>query len=108
MTGFDFSGKTVLVTGGARGIGRAIAERFLAAGARVFTCGRTPPESDGMPPREAEFITADIRDAEQVEALLSRIVDSAGSLDIVIHNAGGAPSRSPRTPRRACWNRSSA
>ncbi|MDW3685217.1 SDR family oxidoreductase [Cupriavidus sp. CV2] len=91
MTGFDFSGKTVLVTGGARGIGRGIAEGFLAAGARVFTCGRTPPEPDVAQPRHAEFITTDIRDAEQVEALLTRIVDSAGSLDIVIHNAGGAP-----------------
>ncbi|QOT80914.1 SDR family oxidoreductase [Cupriavidus basilensis] len=91
MTGIDFSGKTVLVTGGARGIGRGIAEGFLAAGARVFTCGRTPPETAEGRSRQAEFITADIRDAEQVESLLSRIVDSAGSLDIVIHNAGGAP-----------------
>lgn len=58
----------MLVTGGARGIGRVITESFLAAGARVFTCGRTPPETDGMQPRQAKFITADIRDAEQVEA----------------------------------------
>ena len=91
MTGIDFSGKTVLVTGGARGIGRAIAEGFLAAGARVFTCGRTPPAHGGTQHRQAEFMAADIRDTEQVEALLTRIVDSAGSLDVVIHNAGGAP-----------------
>lgn len=95
MMGFDFKDKTVLVTGGARGIGAAIAQAFLNAGATVYTCGRTPPDaSQTLSPgatRHCEFIAADIRDGEQMEALLATIVGKSGSLDVVIHNVGGSP-----------------
>jgi len=88
----DYSGKVVLVTGGARGIGRAIAETFLAAGADVYVCGRTEPDvlpnADG---RAATFVTADVRDAEQVEALFSTIKEQSGRLDVLVNNAGGSP-----------------
>lgn len=84
----DFSGQVVLVTGGARGVGRGIVGRFLDAGARVVICGRTEPDSlpDGV-----SFIQADVREPDQVDALVERIVESHGRLDVAVNNAGGAP-----------------
>ncbi len=82
----------VLVTGGAKGVGRGISERFLAAGATVIVCGRERPETlpmvDGC---AATFIACDVRQAEQVEALFASIVQQYGRLDVLVNNAGGAP-----------------
>ncbi len=89
MTGFDFSGKVVLVTGGTRGIGAAIALAFMDAGATVYVCGRTPPENvDG---KALRFIAADVREIDAIDALLARIERETGQLDVVVNNAGGAP-----------------
>jgi NAD(P)-dependent dehydrogenase (short-subunit alcohol dehydrogenase family) len=88
----DHTGKVVLVTGGTKGIGRAICERYLAAGAAVVTCGRNEPE---RPPsaagRTASFVAADVRDADAVDRLISQIVADHGRLDVVVNNAGGSP-----------------
>ena len=88
----DFSGKAVLVTGGSRGIGRGIAEGFLAAGADVAVCGRKEP--DELPKangKDAIFVAADVRDGDQVEKMVEHVVDRLGRLDVLINNAGGAP-----------------
>ena len=86
------SNRVVLVTGGAKGVGRGISESFLKAGATVVVCGREAPTAlpqvDG---RHAEFIAADVRDATQVEALFAQIAQRHGRLDVLINNAGGAP-----------------
>lgn len=84
----DFSGRVALVTGGARGVGRGITQRFLDAGATVVICGRTEPESlpDGV-----SFVAADVREPDQVDALVAEIVAAHGRLDIAVNNAGGAP-----------------
>ena len=88
----DFSGRTVLVTGGSRGIGRGIAEAFLAAGADVAVCGRSEPdELPGAAQKSAVFIGADVRDADQVEKLVDSVVERFGRLDVLVNNAGGAP-----------------
>jgi NAD(P)-dependent dehydrogenase (short-subunit alcohol dehydrogenase family) len=88
----DFSGKAVIVTGGCRGIGRGIAERFLQAGADVVICCRhqpdTLPEADG---REAVFVMADVRDPDECERVVDVAVERFGRLDVVVNNAGGAP-----------------
>ncbi len=89
---FDFSKTTVLVTGGSRGIGRGIAEAFLAMGAEVVICGRSEPERlPTASDNSASFIQADVRDANQVEALFEQIRSRLGRLDVLINNAGGAP-----------------
>jgi len=88
VTTFDFSGQVVLVTGGGRGVGSGIAERFVADGAQVVICGRNEPAE---PAAGAEFLAADVRDAAQVDALVSTIVERHGHLDVLVNNAGGSP-----------------
>ncbi|SFP52292.1 NAD(P)-dependent dehydrogenase, short-chain alcohol dehydrogenase family [Geopseudomonas sagittaria] len=88
----DFAGKVVLVTGGTKGVGAGIAQSFLAAGARVLVCGRNAPETlpaaDG---RQAEFLTADVRDADSLATLFAVIEERCGRLDVLVNNAGGSP-----------------
>jgi NAD(P)-dependent dehydrogenase (short-subunit alcohol dehydrogenase family) len=88
----DMTGKVVIVTGGGRGVGRGISERFLEAGARVVICGRREPES--MPTgggAQAEFVAADVREPDQIERVVSATLDRNGHLDVLVNNAGGSP-----------------
>ncbi|MGZ4680868.1 MAG: SDR family oxidoreductase [Acidimicrobiales bacterium] len=89
----DFSGRTVLVTGGTKGVGRGIAERFLRAGATVVITARTEPD---QPVRHgdsiATFTPADLRDPDQAAAAVAAALEAGGGrLDTVVNNAGGAP-----------------
>jgi NAD(P)-dependent dehydrogenase (short-subunit alcohol dehydrogenase family) len=88
----DFTRKAVIVTGGCRGVGRGIAERFLAAGADVVVCCRNEPESlpeaDG---HTAVFVAADVRDADQVDAVIAVTLERFGRIDVLVNNAGGSP-----------------
>ncbi|HEY7775510.1 MAG TPA: SDR family NAD(P)-dependent oxidoreductase, partial [Kineobactrum sp.] len=77
----DFSGKTVFVTGGGKGVGRGISECFLAAGASVVICGRKTPETlPAVGSAQAWFLPCDVRDHAQLEDCITRIVDRHGSL----------------------------
>ena len=95
LTGpLDFTGQSVVVTGGSRGLGRVIATTFMDAGADVLTCARSEPDilvtsTDGT--REAAFVTADVRDPDQVAAVVAAAVDRSGRIDVLVNNAGGAP-----------------
>jgi NAD(P)-dependent dehydrogenase (short-subunit alcohol dehydrogenase family) len=88
----DFTGKVVIVTGGCRGLGRGITQRFLGAGADVVICCRhepeTPPEADG---RTAAFIAADVRDPYQIDQVVHFAMERFGRIDVLVNNAGGAP-----------------
>ena len=86
---FDFSGSVVLVTGGARGVGRGITDSFLATGAAVVVCGRKQPEAAAL--GGADFVACDVRDADQVSALVETVVQRHGRLDVAVNNAGGSP-----------------
>ncbi|WP_085709928.1 MULTISPECIES: SDR family oxidoreductase [unclassified Pseudomonas] len=102
LDALDFRGKVVLVTGGGKGAGRGITQRFLDGGAEVVICGREAPES--LPfgaGREAVFLPCDLRDVEQSGQLIDTIVERFGRLDVLVNNAGGSPnadaaSASPR------------
>lgn len=86
------TGRVILVTGGARGVGRGISESFLAAGDTVVICGRQPPETlPSAAGRSAEFIAADVRDRAAVDVLFAEIATRHGRLDVLVNNAGGAP-----------------
>jgi NAD(P)-dependent dehydrogenase (short-subunit alcohol dehydrogenase family) len=88
----DLSGRVVLVTGGAKGVGRGITERFLAAGAQVLVCGRSTPEVlPSAAGRSAHFVAGDVREPEQVQAIIDEAVVAFGRLDVLVNNAGGAP-----------------
>jgi NAD(P)-dependent dehydrogenase (short-subunit alcohol dehydrogenase family) len=87
-----FDGRAVIVTGGTRGIGFAVAEAFLAAGADVLVCGRTPPPVlPAAGGREALFVRADVRDPAAARELTATAVRGLGRLDVLVNNAGGSP-----------------
>jgi NAD(P)-dependent dehydrogenase (short-subunit alcohol dehydrogenase family) len=91
----DLEGKTALVTGASRGIGRAIAEAFAHAGADVALLARdgdrlsevaTAVESAG---RRVVVLVADVTDREAVQLGVTSAIERLGRLDIVVNNAGG-------------------
>ncbi len=92
MGALDYSGRVVLITGGTKGIGAVLVQRFLDWGAEVMTCGRTAPETEpGSGDRSAGFVAADVRDPDDAAAVVDATVERFGGLDLVVNNAGGAP-----------------
>ncbi|MFT3977778.1 MAG: SDR family oxidoreductase [Sphingomonas bacterium] len=90
---FGVSGRSVLITGGSRGIGLAIAEGFVKAGARVYICSRKAEDCDNAARALSEHGTCvslpgNVADAEGRRTLLERYRQHEDSLDILINNAG--------------------
>lgn len=89
----SINGKIAVVTGGTKGIGFAIAERFVEAGARVFICGRDKGDLKQALERlsqkgEAAGELCDVRSEEQVRMMLAECERVFGGLDILVNNAG--------------------
>ncbi|MEV1294707.1 SDR family oxidoreductase [Pseudonocardia sp. NPDC049635] len=86
---FDFTGRSVVVTGAARGVGRAVAERFTGAGAHVFL---VDADADAVAATADELgatgIPADVADTAAVTAVVDRVVTDTGRLDVLVNNAG--------------------
>jgi NAD(P)-dependent dehydrogenase (short-subunit alcohol dehydrogenase family) len=97
---FDVSGKVAIVTGGNVGIGAGIARTFLEEGASVVTCSRrdydSPPAAEGLSGVDGRIFhkTCDVREADQVEAVVDLAVEKFGRVDILVNNAGGSPAAS--------------
>ena len=94
-TAFDLTGRAALITGGSKGIGRAIAQGFAAAGADLFLCSRDegPLQTAAEAIRAAsgvrvEYAVADMAMAEDVQRIADRAADRLGKVDILVNNAG--------------------
>jgi NAD(P)-dependent dehydrogenase (short-subunit alcohol dehydrogenase family) len=89
-----FSGRVAVVTGAARGIGRAIVARLLADGASVIAADiRDAGSWDFVPAGQVVALQADVTDPEAVQGVMSEALDRFGRLDMAVCNAGVASSR---------------
>ena len=91
---FDLTGKTAIVTGGSRGLGKEMAEGLAEAGASLMLCAR---RAEWLDPTIEEFrargftvegMLCDVSDAAQVQAVVNRTIEVFGKIDILVNNAG--------------------
>lgn len=85
---FGLQNRVAIVTGGTRGLGRAISAALAANGCTVVACARSEPDDL---PEEIEFAALDVRDPEAVEAMIADVAARHGRIDILVNNAGGSP-----------------
>lgn len=89
----DLDARVALVTGGSRGIGRALCHLLAQRGVHVYTCARSQEALDetvesAPGSSKVEAIAADVTDPEQMQQLFDRIAQDHGRLDILVNNAG--------------------
>ena len=91
----EFTGKTALVTGGSKGIGRAIVQDLMEAGFHVSMAARTSEDLDRAKDElsrisggEIMAVVADVRDSSACQTLVEKTVERFGGLDLLVNNAG--------------------
>jgi len=108
---FDLTGRTAIVTGGTRGIGRAVAEGFTAAGANVVVASRKP---DACAETETHLramggdalgVPTHLGELDQIDALVARTVEHFGGVDIVVNNAANALAQPLGEMTEAAWQK---
>lgn len=110
---FDFSGKTVVVTGGALGIGQGIVKRFVEAGAKVVIAdvnevGEQKAADIAAQGGEAVFIKTDVSSEEEVKNLVDATVAKFGTIDVFVNNAGIFPGAMVEGMELSFWEKTQA
>src|SRR5437764_10358705 len=107
---FSLEGKTAIVTGGGTGIGKSIAIEFARAGADVAICSRKLEHLEPVEKeirnlgRKAFSMTLDVRQEDQVKAIVERVTQEWGHLDVMVNNAGASFRAKPEDISVNGWN----
>ncbi|KAF2634332.1 NAD(P)-binding protein [Massarina eburnea CBS 473.64] len=109
---FNVKDKVVLVTGGAKGIGRMISEGFIHNGANVYiasrdgkACEQACKELNALGKGKADYITADFYKEEDVKKVAEELKKRAGKLDVLVNNSGSNWGESYDSYPSAAWDR---
>jgi NAD(P)-dependent dehydrogenase (short-subunit alcohol dehydrogenase family) len=108
---FDLSGKTAIVTGGGSGIGRQMAEGLAESGANLVLCARKAERCEQAAAELEQLgvralgLGCDVRDPEQVDAVVRRAVAELGSVDVLVNNAGTVWGATPEDMPLEGWQK---
>lgn len=109
---FSLEGKTAIVTGASRGIGRSIALGFAEAGAKVTVAARSVDDLETLAKEieaagsEALVVPTDVRERESLQALVDQTIERFGKVDVLVNNAGGSNFMAPLvTMRPEGWDK---
>jgi NAD(P)-dependent dehydrogenase (short-subunit alcohol dehydrogenase family) len=108
---FDLSGKTAIVTGGGSGIGRQMAQGLAEAGANLVLCARKAERCEQAAAELEQLgvralgLGCDVRDPDQVQAVVRRTVDELGGVDVLVNNAGTVWGASPEEMPLEGWQK---
>jgi NAD(P)-dependent dehydrogenase (short-subunit alcohol dehydrogenase family) len=108
---FDLSGKTAIVTGGGKGVGRQLAHGLAEAGANVVLCARKPERCEAAAAELEQLgvralgLGCDVRDPEQVQAVVERTTADFGGIDVLVNNAGTVWGATPEDTPLDGWQK---